>query len=555
MGLFTFVRGTLARLLPRFAPTPTVDTRSEWQARRQFFAEMWATYENRRYDSQSDQGFREVINEELRDLSSENLAGVFAIFGRVADAFSGIFNGPFGAPGGIDIEQNVSDPVRSLPVDDKLRDPIKKIWDWSNFDIKGPLSCLTAAVTGNCGLRVVADPEAVRPVLIRVEDPDWIKAVNFDADGNVTDVLLEYETTEGPISDPRQGDDLRFTTVKWTEYLGKNTFWLKRDGKLAAPPQPNPLGVCPYVLMKHGDTGLDFGESAFAGSTQIADAINALICHLILQIKNTVYAQWVYAGPGDRPTENIPFGPSKLICIQTDGPGGSNELKSMVTNLNFEQALQPLMVMVRELKNKHPEIRVNEFEALANQSGETIAQLRLPGEQKIKRVAIQYEHYLKRAIQIALSYGVLNGQWDLGAGKGSESAANLEAADASFRDGLEDFRFKQRPMLPRTQSELAVIRKNNADAAVSETTAALNLATLASEEEALRSLKYTDKQIEQFKKEASDQTAIAAIKAKAEARILGRGTGEIVQAGSPQANGAKALAGAGGRKDAGSRLP
>ena len=59
----------------------------------------------------------------------------------------------------------------------------------------------------------------------------------------------------------------------------------------------------------------------------------------------------------------------------------------------------------------------------------------------------------------------------------------------------------------------------------------LRIATLLSIEEAARTLSYTDEDIAKFQKERSDEGGFYAASAEAQARVLGRGGGEILQAG------------------------
>ena len=191
---YSYARGLVQRFLPRFPISTTFPVRSEWEARRQLFAELWGAYENSRYDKQVDQGQREIIQERLRDLACENLDGVFAFPERVIKSFSDILSGPFGVR--LDIEKNV--PQKGVPVDDRLRNSIKTLWDWSNFDIQLPLACLTTAVTGNCGLRVQARAGSARSVVIRVEDPDWIRLYEDDADRNAGVPIARYAVTPAP---------------------------------------------------------------------------------------------------------------------------------------------------------------------------------------------------------------------------------------------------------------------------------------------------------------------------------------------------------------------
>jgi hypothetical protein len=74
--------------------------------------------------------------------------------------------------------------------------------------------------------------------------------------------------------------------------------------------------------------------------------------------------------------------------------------------------------LISTLMERQPELLISALKALSGQSGETIAKLLIPAEAKIEHAKANYEHALKRAMQIGLSEGVRLGLWDLGTGTG-----------------------------------------------------------------------------------------------------------------------------------------
>jgi hypothetical protein len=102
-------------------------------------------------------------------------------------------------------------------------------------------------------------------------------------------------------------------------------------------------------------------------------------------------------------------------------------------------------------------MKATDGQFLSHQSGGTVAQLRLPAEQRILGARTNIEADFIKAQQIALSLGILHGLWDLGTGMGTRAAA-----DRAYEQGLEDHRFNKRSALPLTVDDVLQVSKARA---------------------------------------------------------------------------------------------
>ena len=310
----------------------------------------------------------------------------------------------------------------------------------SNLDTEKQVMQERAAKLGNVGIRVHAKrgptPEDSR-VFLTFDHPAKILDYDDDTQGNITSILLEYTRIEGPLGEDREEHVYR-------EWLTKESFRVERDGEAFGEVVPNLLGVCPYVLLFHRTGGGEWGRPAHHGAETVVHEINALIARHKRLMHRHSYPKWFATGSGPEP-DTISFGEEKVLYARQGGDDVTPRLVPMVTELQHTEIRQFWLELIKLLGERQPELMLYQLRALSGMSGETIAQLLKPTETVIELAKRHYEHVLVRAVQIALSWGVLLRKWDLGTGMGSP--ANAERA---FRTGRENFAFDPRPSLPQS---------------------------------------------------------------------------------------------------------
>ncbi len=449
--------------------TPNAPLLDNPESRHALYKIWWSYFDNTTYNSKEDGGYREIINSYLGSASIGNLAPLFNPIERAVRAYEYVFDGIFGENITIDKE------VDGNPVNNEIIQPIRDIWKWSNINGWKNEVLIRTASLGTCGLRIVYrnDSNGKRIFLIP-EHPSLIKYVEQDERENITQIVLEYEKVEGDYYDQ---DNPRMVH-RYVEYMSRDKFWQTRDGswwnfidkKTVETKEeatiPNRLGIVPYVLVTQTKIGSNFGIPCFYGRERQIDHLNALAAHINQQIRRHVTATWLIEGGGPPPTKII-MGDQVIWYVQKDPSVGSQvSAKDLVSNLSLGEAITQQERLQEELANSMPEMKATDGQFLSHQSGGTVAQLRLPAEQRILGARTNIEAAFVKAQQIALSLGILYNIWDLGKGKGSRAIA-----DETYSAGLLDHRFNYRPALPLTvDDKLTIAKSEQATAAANNPT-------------------------------------------------------------------------------------
>ncbi len=479
----------------------------EWDERRQYYDMLWGYYTNDVYFAQEDGGLREVINKSLGNAEVADLLGLYNPVQRVVDVYANVLRGPFGK------EIKVDEMVGGVEVNEILLNgdsPVQKIWNWSKLDTKNSLLTKYAACFGSVGLRVVATPENKDrgiPARVRVvvEHPSRIKDIEFDLDGNVASVLLEYRRFEGPLGELREEHEIRelLTVDSFQAWRDEQEWDLIRDRP--GGPIPNELGVVPYVLLKHEDTGDDFGLPSVHSSLPILNAINALATHLQIQVHRHVRAKWLVIASGSKP-ETFDMSDLSIIYVQQNSEGSRPLIEPLISNLSIGEATQLMDFFASELNDRQPELKAVDGKFLAQQSGDSISQLREPAVQRLRLARQNYEAGLISAFRIGLAWGVLFDLWDLGLGKG-----NQEVALATLNSEDSNFMFNDRDVLPKTQNDLFL--ETSREDAHFKTNADVSTTGVedTSRRERLRIRGYNEEEIEKILEESRTEDVIPTV--------------------------------------------
>jgi hypothetical protein len=432
-----------------------------WDERRAAYMVYDAYYDNSVYDRTAVGGQRDGINAELGNAAAADLAGLYNPVSEAVDLYLHVFDGAFG------------DEIQAEQASAETLDALDRIWQWSNLNIEKRRLCRLPATHGLCGVRIVArddvDPFKKR-VYLRAEHPSTIRDMILDDRGNVERIQLEYDIIAG-IAEASEVISIR-------EELSKDRIqtWRVQSGvvepfdvgQFIADGMPlqnithyeggpgadyeNALGVTPYVICYH-DKGDDiWGKNAWYRARVQVDRLNSLVSHIDIQIHEHVRNTWIIAASGAAPQE-FDFSGRKVIYVDLRAGGTAPMVQSMVANLDLTSATAQARFQLEAIEDKLPELKATAGKFLSGQSGETVAELRKPAEERLQAARDMYEDALVRADQIALSWGVLLGLWDLGTGTGTR-----EAADAAFRQGAEMHKFNKRPLLtpPPQQTPAAV---------------------------------------------------------------------------------------------------
>jgi hypothetical protein len=395
-----------------------------------------AYYDNRIYDLQLYGGQREILNSLLGADAASDLSGIYNPVSQVVDLYQHVFGGEFGSD------------ITAIPGPkaDRILDPLKQVWTWSNLNVRKQEICQIGPTCGAIGLRIVADNDVVsakRRVYIKPEHPETILDVSYDTRGNIKAVLLQYDIEAG------LDENKTVTTLRELQTKDAFTLWTVVDGRLTPyDSYPNLLGVVPYVIVHHSPPkGGMWGLNAFYRVLPALDRLNFLIAHINKQIIRHVRATWLIEGTGAAPSAMDMSGNS-ILYVNSGNSIGKTAATPMVAPLSLADSIAEARMIVDFLEDALPELKATGGKFLSNQSGETVAQLRKPAEDRLQLARTNYEDGMVRAQQIALSLGVLYGLWDLGTGSDTRAAA-----DAAYQGGYETHTFNTRGLLPLTEME------------------------------------------------------------------------------------------------------
>lgn len=421
-----------------------------WDERRTVYSLWQAYYDNNVYDRTAEGGQRDLINAALGNAYSADITGLYNPVSEVVDLYLHIFGGAFG------------DEIKAESKNSALLPALAQIWDWSNLNIEKRRICRMPATYGLCGLRIVARDDADpsrRRVYIKAEHPNTIRDMILDDRGNVETIQLEYDITAGLAEDAvtitirelLEKDRIRTWRVNGSIVQPFDVGGFVADGmpvanintyaRVEGADYPNVLGVTPYVICYHDQGNDEWGRNCFYKARGGVDRLNALISHIDIQIHEHVRAVWLVAASGAAPTE-FDFSGRKVIFVDQRQGGTPPMVQAMVANLDLSGAIAQSKVQLEAIEDKLPELKATAGRFLSGQSGETVAELRKPAEEKIQAARDLTEDALVRAQKIAVSWGILLELWDVGTGMGTR-----EAADRAFREGLEDHTFNKRPLL------------------------------------------------------------------------------------------------------------
>jgi hypothetical protein len=508
MAVLSAVPGKLSRMIANsvaFNDAQPFDW--EWKDRADQYKINAAFLSNTIYDAQADGGYREIILREIFGIGTESapdsitrLLPYFNPVRSIVGAYQNIFRGSFGR------EIKVADTVDDEPVNPALivngrNNPIRRLWRWSNLDTEKTALTELAANLGCVGMRIATDAEGTpdAKVSLGIDHPGRIFDFNKNSEGHVTEVELRYIALAGPLGTDRVDVEVR-------EIFTKDEFIREIDGSSDESGggfrRVNELGVCPYVILRHGEVKREFGRWAYYGAEPLIHVFNWLLSNFGDSIYEHLWPTWFASAGGDKP-QIFPVGKLNVAYVKTREGTPPPSLEALVARLDWGGAISFIQELRRSsLVNQCPELLLGLIDALSGQSGETIAKLQTPAEAAIEQAKANYEDALKRALKIGMSEGIRIGLWDLGTGVGSR-----DAADRAFKSGAEDFEFVDRPALPQTvfdkiQQQTLETAGEKAKVDLAATKAK---ALPVSDDEILRTAGYDDKQIAKIKAEIANQ--------------------------------------------------
>lgn len=283
---------------------------------------------------------------------------------------------------------------------EEIREALKVLWRWSNWQIKQSLMVYHGSMLGNALVEVVDDVVGGR-VSLKTVYPGYVKEFQLDDDG----VLLAY-TLEYPILDNVLG-----TVKTFRKEVTLSSIRTFIDGQ----PQrngANPYGFVPAVWVKHLDFGADYGMPAIRGSITKIDELNSLVSHVLDHAHKLIRSPrilWTNSQVKSLFREDDNIDPADIderseVTMLKGMQGGTTE--TLVGNLDPATIVPVVAEMIREIEKDFPELTF--YDKLREQNIVTSPGAKMlmgDVEKKLRRPAANYDAASQRLFAMALAIG------------------------------------------------------------------------------------------------------------------------------------------------------
>src|ERR1051325_7670156 len=290
-----------------------------------------ALYDNSIYDTRSAGGYRETILKEVFGIEADEtirLLGYVNPTKQIVQCYQNCLRGSFGK------EIKVADKVDDEAVNPALlttgrSNPIRKIWNWSNLDTNKQTVQIWAANLGCVGIRIVAanDPDpAKRRVSLQFDHPRTIWDFDQNDRDDVVEVELRWKALTGELGEKRDEVEVR-------EVFSKTRLLREIDGTIVFD-EPNELGVCPYVILRHAEVQQEFGRWAYAGAEQKIHTLNWILSNFGDSIYVHLWPTWFGANAGDKP-QSLAVGRKQMVWTKLVPDSPDPVFQPMVAEVDF----------------------------------------------------------------------------------------------------------------------------------------------------------------------------------------------------------------------------
>lgn len=353
---------------------------------------------------------------------------------------------------------------------DAIVEPIRKVWEWSNWPRRKQVFARWSALYGTVFIKVPSN-EARTRVWFQLIEPAMVPTFEVDERDFLTYIRIDVPITR------RDGDTLRMLTQTevWDKAAQTLRIWEhdKPDGTdtelLGAPRQERPfsefgIDFIPIVLHKHRDIGEDRGVGCFTHALTKIDEVNRSAARLHQQLFRSNKATWAVESAGRDASGRIVPPPAingatemsngtatrSVVTVGDDEmwrmPGGWS-LRQMVPDLKYADALAILNASMSELEDDIPVLTLARIREVPDASGVALRYRLLAAIKAIREARANGFESLFRADAMALTLGQVRGI------PGFEGVGSFEAGD--FAHTFEDTEIIPLDGLTEAQEELA----------------------------------------------------------------------------------------------------
>lgn len=370
---------------------------------------------------------------------------------------------------------------KALPIiseNEAIIPAIQQVWKWSNFGTKKQLGARWFAEFGNMFIKVATKSDAAGKVQKVVESfikPENVIDFELDDYGFITYIRIDVTSSRTV-----NGTEENYThTEIWDKAESSYRMYEHQFGQgadmvnLGDPKDVKTLAdfkidFIPIVHAKFRDTGNDRGDAVFVHALDKIDEANRMATRLHnLLFRYNKATEVITAGGNDQSGKPLP--PPAIL----DGDGnqvqsgddfdrtdhdlmllpGNADVKQLVPQLQYAEALAILNAMMEELEQDLPEMAYYRMKDKGDLSGRAVRLMLSDAIDRAVEARGNGETAIIRANQIALTLGAIHGL---------EGFSNI----GTYTDGSFEHTFSEREVIPVSAIERAEAVKMDTDAGI-----------------------------------------------------------------------------------------
>lgn len=349
-------------------------------------------------------------------------------------------------------------------------DPIKQLWQWSNFDQRKTTMARLLAMLGDLFLKVAMRPDGSR-VYFELIDPAHV--VDFDTDERcyLTWIRIEVPMTERDAN----GKVSSYLHVEvWDKALGLYRRWKVDDPRLLLQPVDQPADISalgpPNEEIELSAFGIDFlpivharfrdvdeprGVAAILPAYDKINELNMMATRLHQMLYRHNRPVFAIESAGRDPSGR-PIPPPVISGATNDGSTAEGDevtlgddtllrlpagwtLSSLVPTVQYDAGLRILQDQLSEIEKDLPELSYYRLREISQISGRAARIMLSDAEDRALEARGNLEAALVRAQQMGLTIGA--------------AAGLFKNLGGTYEDGSLDHRFKARPVFNTSEFE------------------------------------------------------------------------------------------------------
>ena len=337
---------------------------------------------------------------------------------------------------------------------------IRQIWQWSNFSTVKQKWIRWFAIYGDWYLKVSTKGDPVTSVFMSIIKPEYVTDQEVDERG-----FLTYIRIDVPIWDEEADESTQTHTEVWDKETQTVRVWTHAagiDAKVDELPDPDVsmtfeqshgADFIPIVYQPFRDDGAGRGSGAYSAQLEKIDEANRQATRLAQILFRYNRAIWAATSTGTD-TSGRPLPPISMAgMLEDDGTvkigdddvlalPSQADLKPLVPNINYGDALAVLESQLQELNKDLPELAYYELRGLRDVSGRAVQFLLDDMISRVLEARGNVESALFRIHAMALTIG---------------QNANVFSGLGTFEEGAFEHKFIERSVLPEDKQGLATL--------------------------------------------------------------------------------------------------